>query len=114
MGSFIIGIFDGVLNKVRAVIAFAKKAKSFVFGGDDEGADERQSAIENGQAFDIPSTLPPRQVIAPSERVSKSIEETREVSSNTLTIKDETGRGELTSTGSQPPAFINLISSGVF
>jgi TP901 family phage tail tape measure protein len=69
-------------------------------------------ALGFGEEEKAPAPTPT--VISPQERVSKSISETRETTNNTLTIKDETGRGELTTTGNQPPAFINLVESGAF
>ncbi len=70
----------------------------FGFGGDEEGATS--------------AAAPQAQVIAPSDRVARSIEETTTTNKTELTIKDETGRAEITKgvagTG------IKLIPSGSF
>ena len=66
------------------------------FGGDDETEAETAAAAAT--------------VVSPQERVARSIEERRETSTAEVTIRDETGRAEVTG-GSLGPA-VQLIPSG--
>lgn len=67
--------------------------------GDDE--DEQQSGGNGGS-----------QVVSPQERTARSIEESRSTSTAEVTIRDETGRAEVT--GGRPPAGVSLQPTGGF
>lgn len=53
-------------------------------------------------------------VSSPQERISKTIEESRSTQSAELTIKDETGRAQLTNKQPAPGIGLSLAQSGVF
>lgn len=86
--AFLLGAFDPVLDIVksigRGIASLFSGARTlggiFGFGDDDEAA---QGA--NGP-----------QVISPQERTARSIEESRTTSNAEVTIKDDTGRAEVT------------------
>lgn len=88
-----------ILSSIGSGIANAFSAVSTlggIFGGDDE----------EGK----PQLAP--QMVSPQERVARSIEEKRSTSTTEVTIKDDTGRAEVTS-GSVGPG-VKLQSSGSF
>lgn len=72
-----------------------KRIGGFLSGEDDEG-NEGQSSV----------------VVGPQERAISSLEEKRTTSSAEITIKDDTGRAEVT--GGQLGAGLNLVPSGAF
>jgi TP901 family phage tail tape measure protein len=82
------GVFDAVQG-----------AKSFLGSGDDDSAEQRTGP-----------TGP--QVVSPQDRVARSIEEQRTTSTAEVTIKDETGRAEVT--GGRLGTGLQLQQSGAF
>jgi tape measure domain-containing protein len=64
--------------------AVTKLAARFGFGGDDESTAEQSGGATGPQ------------IVSPQDRVARSIEEKRTKSTAEVTIKDETGRAELT------------------
>jgi len=109
----VINIFDSAAGKITAVVDRVKNAAAaivdtissigggvadfFGFGGDVE-------TTSGG------STGP--QIVSPQERVARSIEEQRTTSTAEVTIRDESGRAEVTS-GSMGPG-LSLQPSGAF
>lgn len=101
--AFLSGALDPVLDTLSSIgsgIADAFSAVSslggiFGFGDDEEGKKPT-----------------PAQVVSPQERVARSIEETRSTSTSEVTIKDETGRAEVTS--GKLATGIKLQSTGGF
>lgn len=107
----IVGIFNAALEKMTAIVDAVKgKATAIVdtisnigggvarfFGfGDDEEA----------------TTTTSPQVVSPEERVARNIEEQRTTSAAEVTIRDETGRAEVT--GGQLGPGLALQPSGAF
>lgn len=80
--------------------AVTKLAARFGFGGDDE-AEDRARGTTTGP-----------QVVSPGERVARNIEEQRTTSAAEVTIRDETGRAEVTG-GNLGPG-LALQPSGAF
>ena len=70
------------------------------------GGDPAEASAPTGQIDWAP------QMVSPQARVARTIEETRQTSSAEVTIKDQTGRAEVTR-GSLGP-LINLQPSGAF
>ena len=85
-------------------LSFISKAASFLgIGGDEE--DTAKATAAQGAA---------PQIVSPQDRISKSITESREVSTAEVTIKDETGRAEMTQKGKAPGVDLKLAESGAF
>ena len=91
LGDMLSSIGSGIANAFSAVSTLGG-----IFGGDDE----------EGK----PQLAP--QMVSPQERVARSIEEKRSTSTTEVTIKDDTGRAEVTS-GSVGPG-VKIQSSGSF
>lgn len=108
----VVGIFDAAVAKIMGVVDKVKGAASFIgdmassagssvsgfFGFGDE---EEQSTGTTGP-----------QVVSPQERVARSIDEQRTTQSAEVTIRDESGRAEVTG-GTLGPG-LTLQNSGAF
>ena len=94
----VVSPFTDIFKGVEGVVGSFRN----IFGG---GGDAAAAEAAGGAGA---------QVVSPQERVAKTIEESRQTSTAELTIKDETGRGELTQKGSSPGIGINLAQSGAF
>lgn len=109
------GVFDGALAKITGIADKVKNVAggivdkisnigggvaSFFGFGDDE---EEQTA---GGSSGAP------QVVTPQERVARSVEEQRSTSTAELTIRDESGRAEVTRNFAGPG--VTLVPSGGF
>jgi len=120
----VVGIFDsalarimGVVDKVKGAVSFvtdavsnvASSALDFIGLGDDDNDSETMQDIE--QRGDTPGTAGP-QIVTPQERIARTIEEQRTTSTAEVTIRDKTGRAEVTS-GSLGTG-LQLQSSGAF
>lgn len=87
-------------NQVGDALSNAGSNVAGFFGfGDDE--DEQQAAANEGS-----------QVVSPQERTARSIEESRSTSTAEVTIRDESGRAEVT--GGRMGAGVNLQPTGGF
>ena len=95
---FFAGLFDSIASITSS--ALGAVGRFFGFGGDDEN--------ENRNAGGPP------QMVSPSERNARQIEETRNTSIADITIKDETGRAELTQSGAPFPGGLQLQKTGAF
>lgn len=89
-------IIEG-LSSVLGVASF------FGFGGDEE----EKAKTKEGQ-----DAAP--QIISPQDRLATTLSESREVSTAEVTIKDETGRAEMTQRGKAPGVNLKLANSGAF
>lgn len=78
------------------------RVKQF-FGFEDEQGSQQIDAVA-GRGM----------MISPQERTARTIEESRTTSTAELTIRDETGRGELSSKKPAPGIALNLAGSGGF
>lgn len=110
------GIFESALSKITGVADKVKNvaggivdkisgigggvASFFGFGGDDE----EEAAQRGGRGAP--------QVVTPQERVARSVEEQRSTSTAELTIRDESGRAEVTRNFAGPG--VTLVPSGGF
>lgn len=110
----VVNIFNGALDKITGIVDMVKGkalaivdtisslgkgvAEFFGFGGSDEEETNRGA------------TGP--QIVSPQDRVARSIEEQRTTSTAEVTIRDETGRAEVT--GGQLGPGLALANSGVF
>lgn len=100
---FITGVVEKVISKATAIIDTIKSIGSGVtsfFKFDDETEDRARSNSTGSQ------------VVSPGERVARSIEEHRTTSAAEVTIRDETGRAEVTG-GTLGPG-LALQPSGAF
>ena len=110
--------FSDLAVRIGAVVdtigASASKFGSFFGFTDDE--DDDLSDEQKAQAADIEgsagSAANAAKVITPAERTARMIEETRQTSTSEVTIKDETGRAEVTK-GKLGPG-LKLQQSGAF
>lgn len=109
----VVNIFDSAIDKIMGVVDKVKGAASAIGDaissigsgvGDFFGFGDDVATSGGG------STGP--QVVSPQERVARSIEEQRTTSSAEVTIRDESGRAEVTS-GSMGPG-LSLQPSGAF
>ena len=92
VGDYLSAIGSGIADAFSAISSLGG-----IFGfGDDEEAKKPT----------------PAQVVSPQERVARSIEETRSTSTSEVTIKDETGRAEVTN--GKLATGIKLQSTGSF
>ncbi|ARB06256.1 hypothetical protein SppYZU01_19 [Shewanella phage SppYZU01] len=110
----VVNIFNGALDKITGIVDMVKGkalaivdtisslgkgvAEFFGFGGSDEEETNRGA------------TGP--QIVSPQDRVARSIEEQRTTSTAEVTIRDETGRAEVT--GGQLGPGLALANSGAF
>lgn len=108
--TFFVDLWDGILKGISFVVdkfgAMADKIqafKSFIGIGGDETEDTEQAA---GNAAAAP------QIVTPEERIAKQIEETRTTSAAEVTIRDESGRAEVTA-GKLGPG-LSLLQTGAF
>ena len=92
LGDMLSNIGSGISDAFSAI---GRLGAIFGFGDDEEG----KKPI-------------PAQVVSPQERVARSIEETRSTSTSEVTIKDETGRAEVTN--GKLATGIKLQSTGGF
>ena len=92
----ILAIIDG--------LSFISKAAGFLGIGGDEDETVKATAAQGAAP----------QIVSPQDRISKSITESREVSTAEVTIKDETGRAEMTQRGKAPGVNLKLANSGAF
>jgi hypothetical protein len=114
----ILPIIDRVLGAVSKVTG-ALSAVGGVAGGIGErfgsirsGIGERFGALSSGVGDFISGGPETSEISSPQERIARSIEETRSTSMAEVTIKDETGRAEVTSGGLGPG--LTLQRSGSF
>jgi len=118
----VLEIFDSAVNKIMGVVDKVKGAASAIVGtisnigsgvGDffGFGPDESQASAPNGLTGAGSAGTGP-QIVSPQARTARTIEESRTTSSAEVTIRDATGRAEVTS-GSMGPG-LSLQSSGAF
>lgn len=91
-----------LLTVIKGISLIAGAAKSIFFGGGDE-----EAATEGGEGGGP-------QVVTPQARLNRTIEENRNVSTAELTIKDTTGKAELTKKGPMTGIDLQLQDSGSF
>ncbi len=109
----VVNIFDSAIEKIMGVVDKVKGAASAIvdtianIGGGVAAFFGFGDDVETTQGG---STGP--QVVSPQERVARSIEEQRTTSSAEVTIRDESGRAEVTG-GSLGPG-LSLQPSGAF
>lgn len=109
----VVNIFDSAIDKIMGVVDRVKGAASAIvdtissIGG---GVADFFGFGDDVQTSSGGSTGP--QVVSPQERVARSIEEQRTTSTAEVTIRDESGRAEVTS-GSIGPG-LSLQPSGAF
>ena len=107
----VVGIFDSALAKIMGIVDKVKGAVSFVTGAVSNAASSALDFI--GLGDDEGGTGPAGpQVVTPQERVARTIEEQRKTSTAEVTIRDETGRAEVT--GGSLGTGLQLQSSGGF
>lgn len=97
-----------VIDKVMAFYNALKKAASFVGGAFDAATGGTPPGFIRAPAEGGAPLL------SPSDGVTKSIEESNFVSRGEVTIKDETGRAEVTTPAGGPGFSLNLQPSGAF
>ena len=118
----VVDIFDSAMNKIMSVVDRVKGAAADIVNtisnigsgvGDffGFGSDEAETGAPDGSAGAGNARTGP-QIISPQERTARTIEESRTSSSAEVTIRDATGRAEVTS-GSMGPG-LSLRSSGAF
>ena len=97
---------DWIMGKIMKTVEVYKRLASGDFSGSWE------SFKEFFGAGDEQGSAPPPQMVSPQERTARSIEEKSSFSMTEVTIKDETGRAEVTA-GSLGPG-LELLSTGAF
>lgn len=118
----VVDIFDSAMNKIMSVVDRVKGAAADIVNtisnigsgvGDffGFGSDEAETGAPDGSAGAGNARTGP-QIISPQERTARTIEESRTSSSAEVTIRDETGRAEVTG-GSMGPG-LSLQPSGAF
>ena len=104
------------VQKVTAIPPVVKKQeKGFfasVFGGDEEEEEKNGKDGENGKNGQPATVVPLPQIVTPQEQVIRSIEEQRTLSTSEITIRDETGRAEVS--GGKLGAGVTLQPTGGF
>ena len=116
-------MWDSMLSGAKNSLGYIKKATSFFGFGDDDESEKKDPVTgdpinTNDSQFDTGGTsgrqglAQNRQVVSPADRVSRSIEESRQTSTSEVTIKDETGRAEVT--GGFLGQGLQLMPSGGF
>lgn len=100
---FVVETFD------KALAAITKNAGKIARIGAALGGPSALIAGELSSALAGPSAPAP---VSPGERVARNIEERKETSTAEVTIKDETGRAEMTSSGSPAGISLKLQGSG--
>ena len=93
---------SGVFSAIRSSIA-----TSFGFG--EDGADGESGGEDGTDGVNAAADVLP-QIVSPQDRVARSIEERRSTSTAEVTLRDETGRAEVTG-GSLGPS-VKLQTSG--
>jgi hypothetical protein len=101
-----------ITNIIKTVDAFFEKIVGGIIGtiGDIAG----KFGIDLGTKSADEKGAETPQVVSPSERVLRSIEERTSESKSTLTIKDETGRAELAEGKKNGGVKLKLATSGAF
>ena len=118
----VVDIFDSAMNKIMSVVDRVKGAAADIVNtisnigsgvGDffGFGSDEAETGAPDGSAGAGNARTGP-QIISPQERTARTIEESRTSSSAEVTIRDATGRAEVTS-GSMGLG-LSLQPSGAF
>ena len=118
----VVDIFDSAMNKIMSVVDRVKGAAADIVNtisnigsgvGDffGFGSDEAETGAPDGSTGAGNARTRP-QIISPQERTARTIEESRTSSSAEVTIRDETGRAEVTG-GSMGPG-LSLQPSGAF
>ena len=118
----VVDIFDSAMNKIMSVVDRVKGAAADIVNtisnigsgvGDffGFGSDEAETGAPDGSAGAGNARTGP-QIVSPQERTARTIEESRTSSSAEVTIRDETGRAEVTS-GSMGLG-LSLQPSGAF
>lgn len=96
----LVNLIKFIKDNIGVVADVAAKAKGFIFGDDEE----RRDVDARGRP----------QVVSPAERTASSIEERRETSTAEITIKDETGRAEVSKGLGRSANALKLQHSGEF
>lgn len=116
----------GIVDKVRGALDFVSSSASKVKDAAGNAVDRAGSAVSDAASGvagffgfgddDEEEQQPQRggrgQMVSPQERVARSVEESRSTSTSEVTIRDETGRAEVTS-GRMGPG-LKLQPSGAF
>ncbi len=112
MWSGILSVFDTALAKITGIMDKVSGAISFISDiGSDVGSDVADF-FGFGDNEDATSSSTSAQVVSPQDRVARSIEEQRTTSTSEVTIRDETGRAEVTQ-GTLSPG-LKLEQTGAF
>ena len=113
MWADILSIFDAALGKITAVMDTVGGAIDFASdAGAAAGAGVADFFGFGGDEGDAPTPSTSSQVVSPQDRVARNIEERRSTSTSEVTIKDETGRAEVTQ-GTLGPG-LTLEQTGAF
>jgi TP901 family phage tail tape measure protein len=109
----VVNIFDSAIDKIMGVVDKVKAAASAIVNTISSiGGGVADFFGFGGGAVAAPGGSTGPQVVSPQERVARSIEEQRTTSTAEVTIRDESGRAEVTS-GSMGPG-LSLQPSGAF
>lgn len=116
IGLMVLGIVALIAAGAALIVAWEPVKAFFVDLGESIGGIFQAVANFGGGGFgadfdpDAPQTAP--QMVSPQERVARSVEEQRTTSTSEVTIRDETGRAEVT--GGKLGPGLNLQTSGAF
>jgi TP901 family phage tail tape measure protein len=108
----VIGIFDAAVGRILGIVDTVKGAASFISGAVSSAGSGVAGFFGFGDDEEGQKSGGGSQVVSPQDRVARSIEESRSTSTAEVTIKDETGRAELS--GGKLGAGLSLQPSGAF
>lgn len=112
MWSGILSIFDTALAKITGIMDTVGDALDFVSGAGSAAGAGVADFFGFGDDEDAQAASTSAQVVSPQARVARSIEEQRTTSTAEVTIRDETGRAEVTQ-GTLGPG-LKLEQTGAF
>lgn len=107
----IVGIFDSAIARVMSKVDKVKNVVSSITGAISNFGSSVGDFLGFGDNEQTDGVTGP-QIVTPQERTAKAVDEHRTTSKSEVTIKDETGRAEVTS-GELGPG-LNLQVSGAF
>lgn len=107
----VLDIIKSVASKIGGLISGVKSIGGVVGFGDPAPASVNTDTVTFSDDSEVPQVSRP-QVVSPQERVARSIEEQRTTSTAEVTIKDETGRAEVT--GGRLGTGLQLQPTGAF
>lgn len=108
----VVGTFDAAVGHILGLVGSVKDAASFIGNAASSAGSGVAGFFGFGDDEEDQKAGGGSQIVSPQDRVARSIEERRDTSTAEVTIKDETGRAELS--GGKLGAGLSLQPSGAF